>query len=49
MEEAKKEDKKHREIYIVLLLLLFISVGFAILSTNLNIAGNTTIGSQRCN
>ncbi len=40
---TNKQERKHSEIYLVLLLLLFISVGFAILTTTLNITGNTTL------
>lgn len=45
----KKKQKKHREIYLVLLLLLGISVGFSYLTTQLDIFGNTTISKQSWN
>ena len=42
----KKYQRKHREIYLVLLLLLVISVGFSYLTTQLDIIGNTSISKQ---
>ena len=45
----KKYQRKHREIYLVVLLLLFISVGFSYLTTQLDIIGNTSISKQSWN
>ena len=41
IKNEKKKQKKHREIYLVLLLLLGISVGFSYLTSQLDIIGNT--------
>lgn len=46
---VRKKKKNHREIYLVLLLLLFISVGFSYLTTQLDILGNTTVRKQSWN
>lgn len=46
MQEEKKKNKKHREIYIVLLLILCISIGFSYLSAKMDIGGNTTVKKQ---
>ncbi len=46
-ENKKKQERKHREVYLVLLLLLFISVGFAVLTATLNITGNTTVHGNK--
>ena len=43
---VKKREKRHHEIYLVLLLLLCISVGFSYLTTKLDILGNTVIRKQ---
>ena len=45
----KKYQRKHREIYLVVLLLLFISVGFSYLTTQIDIIGNTSISKQSWN
>ena len=47
--KVKKQERKHREIYVVLLLLLCISVGFSYLTTQLEILGNTTVKKQSWN
>ncbi len=44
--EKKENQKSHKEIIIVLLLLLCISVGFSVLSSQLDVIGNTTIKTQ---
>ena len=49
IKNEKKKQKKHREIYLVLLLLLGISVGFSYLTSQLDIIGNTTIKKQSWN
>lgn len=49
IKNEKKYQKKHREIYLVLLLLLVISVGFSYLTSQLDIFGNTTITKQSWN
>lgn len=45
----RKKQKKHREVYIVLLLLVAISIGFSYLSSQLQIFGNTTVRKQSWN
>ena len=42
----KRKNKKHKELYFILFLILFISVGFAYLSTQLDIIGNATVRTQ---
>lgn len=42
----KRKNKKHRELYFILFLVLFISVGFAYLSAQLDIIGNATVRTQ---
>ena len=49
IKNEKKYQRKHREIYLVLLLLLAISVGFSYLTTQLDIIGNTTVQKQSWN
>ncbi|MDO4996603.1 MAG: hypothetical protein Q4E69_05440 [Bacilli bacterium] len=49
IKNEKKYQRKHREIYLVLLLLLAISVGFSYLTTQLDIIGNTTVTKQSWN
>ena len=42
----KRKNKKHKELYFILFLVLFISVGFAYLSAQLDIIGNATVKTQ---
>jgi len=42
----KRKNKKHKELYFILFLILFISVGFAYLSAQLDIIGNATVRTQ---
>ena len=42
----KRKNKKHKELYFILFLVLFISVGFAYLSAQLDIIGNSTVKTQ---
>lgn len=45
-QNKKQERRSNKSLYLVLLLLLGISLGFAALTTQLNILGNTTVTKQ---